>query len=276
LNVRAQAVTRDFLIVDSPAAGVQRLKAGFCGHAYDRHRHETYAVGITEAGLQCFHYRGVARASTAGQLIVIHPDEAHDGHAGAPDGFVYCMLYAQPSLIAAALGDRALPFVGEPVFDDPALRSTLAEAFANFPEPIEDLAIPSLITALADMLARRAGIPSVMQRVPAKALDTIGDLLNTASGPVHAGTLESETGLDRYTLARAFRARFGTSPHRYLIGRRLERVKTAVVRGVPLVDAAYAAGFADQSHMTRHFKDRFGLSPGRYATLVRGGRYTSG
>jgi AraC-like DNA-binding protein len=37
---------------------------------------------------------------------------------------------------------------------------------------------------------------------------------------------------------------------------------------------AYAAGFADQSHMTRHFKSRFGLTPGRYVALIRdGGRY---
>jgi len=27
--------------------------------------------------------------------------------------------------------------------------------------------------------------------------------------------LEAETGLDRYALARGFRTRFGTSPHRY-------------------------------------------------------------
>src|ERR1700757_1300029 len=44
------AVSSDFLIVEPPAAGLQRLRAGFSGHAYDRHRHETYAVGVTEAG----------------------------------------------------------------------------------------------------------------------------------------------------------------------------------------------------------------------------------
>jgi hypothetical protein len=116
------AALPDFLIVDPPAAGLQRLRAGFSGHAYDRHRHETYAVGVTEAGLQCFHYRGTARASTTGRVIVIYPDEVHDGHAGAPTGFVYSMLYVEPSLIAVALGGRVLPFCGEPVFDDPAWR----------------------------------------------------------------------------------------------------------------------------------------------------------
>ena len=64
-----------------------------------------------------------------------------------------------------------------------------------------------------------------------------------------------------------FRACFGTSPHRYLIGGRLDRVQAEIARGISLADAAYAAGFADQSHMTRHFKSRFGLTPGRYAAL---------
>ena len=70
-------------------------------------------------------------------------------------------------------------------------------------------------------------------------------------------------------MARGFRARFGTSPYRYLIGRRLERVKAEIARGCPLAECAYAAGFADQSHMTRHFKARFGLTPGRYAALLQ-------
>ena len=273
MNVRARhvmVVRGDFLIAEPPAAGMQRLRARFSGHAYDRHRHETYAVGLTEAGLQCFHYRGAARASTAGRVIVIHPDEVHDGHAGAPDGFAYRMLYADPSLIASALPGWVLPFVAEPVFDDPALRRVLTDAFADFPKPIEDLAIPGVATALADALARLAGAPSVTRCFPAKALDMARDLLDAASGPVRSATLESETGLDRYALARGFRARFGTSPHRYLVGRRLDRVRAEIARGASLADAAYAAGFADQSHMTRHFKPHFGLPPGRYAALLRG------
>ena len=166
------AALPDFLTVDPPAAGLQRLRAGFSGHAYDRHRHETYAVGVTEAGLQCFHYRGAARASTTGRIIVIYPDEVHDGHAGAASGFVYSMLYVDPSLIAAALGGRALPFCGEPVVDDPAFRHILANTFVDFPQPIEDLALPALVAALADALSRHAGALPSATRVSSKALAT--------------------------------------------------------------------------------------------------------
>jgi AraC-like ligand binding domain len=162
----------DFLIVDPPTTGLQRLRARFSGHAYDRHRHETYAVGVTEAGLQCFHYRGAARTSMPGRIVVLYPDEVHDGHAGAPTGFVYSMLYVDPSLIAAAVDGRALPFCGEPVLDDLALRHVLAEAFIEFPRPIEDLALPALVTALADALARHAGALRSTTRVSGKAIVT--------------------------------------------------------------------------------------------------------
>jgi AraC-like DNA-binding protein len=74
--------------------------------------------------------------------------------------------------------------------------------------------------------------------LPDKALDTARGLLDDAVSPVLAARLEDETGLDRYTLARSFRDRFGTSPHRYLVGRRLERVRAEIAHGASLADAA--------------------------------------
>jgi len=39
--------------------------------------------------------------------------------------------------------------------------------------------------------------------------------------------------------------------------------------GASLAEAAAGAGFADQSHFTRHFKAHLGLTPGRYISLQR-------
>ena len=51
--------------------------------------------------------------------------------------------------------------------------------------------------------------------------------------------------------------------------RRLDRARGLIRAGQPLGQAAAAAGFADQSHMSRHFKRAYGLSPGRWARLSR-------
>jgi AraC-like DNA-binding protein len=52
--------------------------------------------------------------------------------------------------------------------------------------------------------------------------------------------------------------------------RRLALARAAIASGTSLADAAATAGFADQSHMTRHFKRAYGLTPGRWAAVTRG------
>ena len=98
-----------------------------------------------------------------------------------------------------------------------------------------------------------------------------------SSGPAHclddrravvrSAELEAVTGLDRYELARQFRASYGTSPYRYSLMRRLDFARSRLGDGTPLAELALAAGFADQAHFTRMFRSAFGLTPGRYARL---------
>jgi AraC-like DNA-binding protein len=262
----------DQIRFDEPHAGLQRLAARFGGHAYDLHRHETYAVGLTVRGVQAFHYRGAQTASRAGQVMVLHPDEAHDGHAGVANGFAYRMLYIDPGAISTALDGARPPFVPEAVADDPALAAVLHEAFADFPRTLEPLAIDAVIARLAGRLAQRgdAGFKrdhgATAHRAARRARDF---LVAEAPRTVASEELERVSGLDRFALARHFRAAFGTSPHRFQVGRRLIRARAMIASGLPLSETAAATGFADQSHLTRHFSARFGLTPGRWATLSR-------
>ena len=48
-------------------SGVELLHAHYTRHVYDRHAHESYAIGVTEAGVQTFTCRGVRQASSAGR-----------------------------------------------------------------------------------------------------------------------------------------------------------------------------------------------------------------
>ena len=68
--------------VDETGRGVELFSAWFAGEAYQKHRHHTYAVGVTDAGVQVFDYRGVTHVRTPGHVIVLYPDEVHDGRAG--------------------------------------------------------------------------------------------------------------------------------------------------------------------------------------------------
>jgi AraC-like DNA-binding protein len=80
--------------------------------------------------------------------------------------------------------------------------------------------------------------------------------------------LERVADLDRWSLARQFRAAFGTSPSRFRTMRQLDQVRGLVKSGNGLADAALAAGFADQSHMSRQFKRAYGLTPARWVAAL--------
>ncbi len=266
------SMTEDFIATDEPVHGLQRLVARFGGHAYDPHRHETYAVGHTLWGAQAFRYRGSDRISVRDECMVIHPDEVHDGHAGVPEGFSYRMLYIEPWLVCRALGrDRLLPFVPEVVERDAALAALIDDAFADFPYPMELLQADAFISDVAAHLARRSD-DAELQRVAALPVDEVAVarsfLTEEFDRQVTSCDLERITGLDRFELSRAFRRLIGTSPHRYLVGRRLAHARSRMAAGEGLAEAAAASGFADQSHMTRHFRARFGITPGRFATLA--------
>lgn len=253
------------------AAGLERIEAFFRGRAYAPHRHDTYAIGYTIAGVQSFDYRGEALSSLPGQVIVLHPDERHDGRSGGPGGFRYRMLYVEPALIRAAGGKPALPFVAGAVNTDPRLRAAVHGALADLDDPLDELRRGDILLALAEALQAAAGggARAVPGAIDGAAVERVRQfLLAHVGGSVSLAALEAVAGLDRWTLARQFRAAYGTSPYRFFAMRRLDRARALIARGAALADAALGAGFADQSHMTRQFKRAYGLPPGRWAALV--------
>jgi AraC-like DNA-binding protein len=70
--------------------------------------------------------------------------------------------------------------------------------------------------------------------------------------------------LSTYHLVTSFRAEFGLPPCQYQIQRRVLHTSTRLRQGMPISQAAYEAGFADQSHLTRHFKRIVGVTPGQF------------
>ena len=265
-----------WLVSSWAASGVELFSAWLAGEAYQRHRHDSYAVGVTDFGVQIFDYRGSARTSVPGQVVTLYPDEVHNGRAGTVEGFGYRIIYVDPALLADAVRDLCgrpgpLPFVSEPVSTSAALAHAVEAAFHA---RLESLAVDALIVDLARglMAVERGGLRSVLcRRVDVRAVERARQFLDAEkTRVVHSRELESVTGLTRYDLARQFRIRFGTSPYRYLLMRRLEYARERIHRERSLTEVALDAGFADQAHFTRVFRSAFGLTPGRYRALRNG------
>jgi AraC family transcriptional regulator len=101
-------------------------------------------------------------------------------------------------------------------------------------------------------------------------LDRARDLLHDEPGPRVLTDLAREVDRHPIYLARAFRARFGSSVGEYARCLRVERARRLLHhRALPISEVAARAGYSDQSHLTRDFRRAFGQSPGSYRRLIR-------
>ncbi len=65
-----------------------------------------------------------------------------------------------------------------------------------------------------------------------------------------------------WTFGKRFRATFATSPHQYVVDRRLEKARQMLAIGhLPVKAIASECGFADQAHLTRVMRARLGKTP---------------
>ena len=274
MNRKAPRPCPDWVKRAEPTAGVERIEAWFHGKAYAMHRHDTYAIGRTPAGVQSFSHRRSQRNSLPGNTMVLHPDEVHDGQAGTDEGFQYRMIYVEPSFFQDVLGGRALPFLEGGVTADPRLAAATTTLLQHVGYTLEPLEQSDALAELAHALAAVAGMPARRLKGDFLAARRARDYLRAnCARVVTLDELEVATGRDRWSLSHDFRMFYGTSPYRYLTMRRLDAARRLLLAGMSLAQAAVATGFADQSHMTRHFAKTFGLTPGRWLQVAGGIRH---
>lgn len=251
--------------------GIERLEAFLHGQAFAPHRHDTYAIGITLSGVQRFRFRGQTWHCLPGQCHVLHPDELHDGGAGSSDGFRYRIVYVDPALVQQALQGRPLPFVAEPVVALARQHLDMLADVWDIDGELDELSRIGIVEALAawlDGVAAREDTPAI--RIALPPLLRVRECIAAAPAVRHSmQELERIAGMDRWTLARQFRAAFGTSPSRFRTLRRLDHLRALVASGSSLSEAALDAGFGDQAHMSRQFKLAYGLTPARWAAALR-------
>lgn len=253
----AEAVVR--IHSQERAPGVERFDAAVAGRGFAPHRHDCYAVGLTLRGVQRFRYRGATWNGLPGQVHVLHPDELHDGEPGTVEGFSYRMVYLDPALVGQALDGGALPFVATPLLDGQDLSPW------DFGAPLDELTAHDLTQSLAELLAVAAGRRRAMAHPDRVALGRVRELI--AADPQRQRSiteLEACAGLDRWTLARQFRAAYGISPSGYRVQRQVKLARSLLSGGLPLAEVAAAAGFSDQSHLGRQFRRATGLTPGQW------------
>ncbi len=260
-------------ILRTQSSGVERIEAFFHGSGYAMHRHDTYALGITLAGVQSFQYKKFLRNSLPGNTMALYPDEPHDGQAGTEAGFRYRMLYVEPALLQAALGGVPLPFIEGGISTDPRMFHALGNLLAQMDGDVEPLQQDDGIFELATAMNAVSGNRPRRHAADFQAAQRAREYIHAAlDRTLTLEELAQSCGRDRWSLTRDFRSFFGTSPYRYLSMRRLDLARRLMAQGRPLAEVAAMSGFADQSHMTRLFTRTYGIAPARWLRMMKPGR----
>jgi AraC-like DNA-binding protein len=260
---------------DSALRDLEVLRATYVTHTFSRHTHDGYAIGVIDAGVEEFTYRGVLYRAPADSVVIIHPGEVHTGHAGTPSGWTYRMLYPDAELMQNATAELAnwntthLPYFPNPVIQDARLATQLRQFHKTLEHSTSPLERQSqLLCAFAQMVMQYA---SDRPHLPAigpehQIVREVRDYLRSHySDTITLEELAGIAGLKPLRLLRVFRKAVGLPPHAYLVQVRVAQAKQQLSDGIAIAQVAVDTGFTDQSHLNRHFKRLVGVTPKQYA-----------
>lgn len=213
------------------------------GFAFDS-QHGVHAIGSDR--VQPFQ-------ASANGLAFIPP--GCDVFSASPTGGEYLRLTRTDG--ALLLGERAFNNRVDP--QAIALARHLRSALLQGADDWESCAL-----ALAERAAGAMTLPAQLAgSMTSRRLRLLDEFIDAGlDGPLSITAMAAVLGLSAGHFMRAFKQATGSSPHRYLIDRRLARAR-ALLRDTDarLADIAQACGFASQAHMATLFRQRLGVSP---------------
>ena len=155
-----------------------------------------------------------------------------------------------------------------PVVRDTRLADLVRRLFRHLDRSGDELAAESdLLAALWHLLRLHCRLGDRSDLCPAVAA-AVRRLDEAPDQPVSLTELAALAGVSRFQLLRGFARAVGTTPHAYLVQRRVRLARRLIAGGVELAEAALQAGFSDQAHLTRAFVRQLGITPGRYRAAL--------
>ncbi|MEU6659086.1 AraC family transcriptional regulator [Streptomyces sp. NPDC046821] len=247
------------------AGVVEVFHAHFTEHAYPMHVHDAWTLLIVDDGAVRYDLDRHERGTPHDTVSLLPPHVPHNGSPATAQGFRKRVLY----LDSTQLDDSFIgPAVDGPDLTDPVLRTRIGQLHTALAHPGDEFEAQSRLALIGDRLRThlRPGIRLTEEPPGQGVAHHLRDLLDEhlldgialdeASRVVHAHPSH---------LVRAFSRTFGIAPHQYVMSHRVDLARRLLLGGRPAGEVASAAGFYDQSHLTRHFKRILGTTPGRYA-----------
>lgn len=256
---------------DAALGSAELLKGTFTDFSYDPHVHDAACFSLITRGAIRIRVRGREVIARSGDLFAAEPDEVHAGWPIDRDGWSLRTLYIGLDELNDLVSERRPGPFGSKIFESLIHDRELSASFFRLHQSSEAGASAILCeerfcefaqTLLerggqADGIARPGSEPEAVRR----AKDFLDAHFNQR---VSLEQVARVAGLPRFRLLRAFVRAEGVTPHGYQRHARLRDAILAIRRGSSLSEAAAAAGFSDQAHLTRMFRGAMGVTPAVY------------
>ena len=138
-------------------------------------------------------------------------------------------------------------------------------------DEVSRLAIESIALGVLAEASRRASRTSE-RAVPSWLCHARSLVERHFAEPLSLAAIAAEVGVHPVHLARSFRRAYRTTCAGYVRQLRVEFARRELAGGASLSTIAIAAGFCDQSHLTRLFKQYTGLTPTEYRLALQSSR----
>jgi AraC family transcriptional regulator len=123
----------------------------------------------------------------------------------------------------------------------------------------------SLLARLAACYGGDAAAPNrPTRKLSAQQLQQTVDFIDAHIGAdLSVAILAGQLGMSPYTFAKLFKAKVESSPHSFVLSRRIQRAELMLGGSQSLSEIALSVGFASQSHFTEAFRRRTGRTPSK-------------
>ena len=257
-------------------AGMSLLRADFAAQQFSPHTHDAFVIAVTEAGGAEISSRGITEKVGRATLFVSNPEESQSARMDEGERWRYRAFYlTRPAIdaVGRGLGIKAAPYFTHNMLRDADLIEKFCRLHQAFETNDDGLCADAFAVDAFSHLFHRHGSGGG-QPEPAPACRAIAgriiDLMHARySENLGLDELAGVAGLTRFQLIGLFKRSVGLTPHAYLIHIRLNAACRLLKRGVTLAESALAAGFCDQSALTRHFKRCYGITPRQFAAAAR-------
>jgi AraC-like DNA-binding protein len=239
---------------------------------YARHSHAHFSIGAITAGRSTYVHEQAQYEVAAGTVVLMNPGDVHACNPIDDQPWSYVMLYVETpwltdlqhqSGFAAELEFRR--------FSDTHLSD--AELFGKLmglyevlvDDQLEALAKQSAAVEFFSDLQLRLNPADQSVREPHFKLErAAGFIREHCTEVLSLEAICAAAQLSPSYLIRAFKLRYGMTPHAFVVNQRIQFARERLRSGQLIADVALEAGFADQAHFQRAFKQHLAATPGQY------------